>query len=167
MNYYTGFVFVGGFVLGGIIGALLTKRFIAKTYSESAKKQIDEVVEYYRNRSEANKPETEKKEESEKKVPEEKAPDIQTEEKEPEMEVISIGDYCMVPGYVTESFTLYGDGILTNDADIPLSDVQINRIFGPDIYDKICQCEDSCIYVRNPMECIDYEIDMCPTEFTG
>ena len=173
MNHYISFI--GGLVIGGAVGALVTKQFVKKTYFERAKKQIDEVVEYYRGHS------------AEKKKPKKPVqPDIPSEplravdaeslvtidlaekpKTESTLEVISIEDYCYAPGFTMESFTLYGDGVITNEADIPLSETQINRIFGPEIFDQICQCEDSSIYVRDPIGCIDYEIDMCPTEFTG
>lgn len=175
--------FGAGLLVGGTLGAYFMKKLVEKTYSEHAKTQIEEVVAYYRNNYvPKTKKRVEKKEEL-KTVPQEKhkeEPTLYELLKQSEklskkedievdtgLEVISIDDYNYIPGYSQETFVLYGDGIMTDDSDIPMSDSDVENLFGPDVFDKINACDDSSIYVRNPMEMIDYEIIMCPTEFNG
>lgn len=154
--------FAGGFLMGGALCSALTLSFVKKTYSDKAKKAIDEVVEYYRGKSV-------KPVECDSDVTEVSASEelCETVAESNELEVIPCDDYNYISGYELETFVLYGDGVLTNDSDIPFSAAQIEKLFGLDIFDQICQCADNSVYVRNPMDRIDYEIIICPTEFNG
>ena len=168
-----------GAIVGSAISCIITSMILKKAFMKENQKQIDEVVKHYE--SKIPKKESVKYEIKEKREPEKKengaflwVRDIPTtpDKEEPknfdvDLEVISMDEITEDPDYSFETFVFYADGVLTDDTDIPLSESKIDNIFGPDMYDQICRCEDSSMYIKNPMERTIYEVIMCPTEFNG
>lgn len=59
-------------------------------------------------------------------------------------------------GYETVSLTYYADGVLTDDNDEPIDD--INEIIGIESLNHFGEYEDDIVYVRNDARKSDYEV---------
>ena len=58
--------------------------------------------------------------------------------------------------YKLETLTLYADGVLTNDMDIPIEDIE--TLVGMESLDHFGEWEDDSVFVRNDAFKTDYEI---------
>ena len=73
-----------------------------------------------------------------------------------------IGPYVITPeefdeeGYETISLTYYADGVLTDEQDFPIEDVE--DTVGNDALNSFGEYEDDSVYVRDDDKGIDYEI---------
>lgn len=171
------------FVLGAATGTLVTWKVLDKKYRELAEEEIKSVEEYYKSREEAKEHIVEvkdygvKTEEPYYKVTtevedyKEKLEELGYSEEEVDDEgcivftepgidyiapyVITPEEFGEIEGQLTRSWTLYADGILTDEAG--------NIVFEPekeigDALEHLGEYEDDCIHVRNEnMEC-DIEI---------
>lgn len=70
--------------------------------------------------------------------------------------VISPYDYGEAEGYDTESLIYYADGVLTDDDNNPIEDVE--GTVGKDALTHFGEYEDDSVFVRNERLKIDYEI---------
>ena len=70
--------------------------------------------------------------------------------------VISPYDYGEADGYDTESLIYYADGVLTDDDNNPIEDVE--GTVGKDALTHFGEYEDDSVFVRNERLKIDYEI---------
>lgn len=168
--------FAGGAIFGAAIGSVITANVLKKVFMKMLEEETDKVVQYYRghdNVKKATEPPIKEPAVVDTGLVAIRQPtkDIQlevpAEDFSTELEVVDLGDVKSEDGYTTETFVMYGDGVLTDDADIPLSDAKIDELFPTEIFNQICRCEDSSIYIRNPMERVVYEVIMCPTDFNG
>lgn len=171
------------FVLGAATGTLVTWKVLDKKYRELAEEEIKSVEEYYKSREEAKEHIVEvkdygvKTEEPYYKVTteiedyKEKLEELGYSEEEVDDEgcivftepgidyiapyVITPEEFGEIEGQLTRSWTLYADGILTDEAG--------NIVFEPekeigDALEHLGEYEDDCVHVRNEnMEC-DIEI---------
>ena len=170
------------FVLGAATGTLVTWKVLEKKYIDIAEAEIKSVEEYYKSKEKLEKKFEEEKEEIifEPEEIEEKEEIVEYKEKleelgyseeevddegcivftEPGIDyiapyVITPEEFGEIEGHLTRSWTLYADGILTDEAG--------NIVFEPekeigDALEHLGEYEDDCVHVRNEnMEC-DIEI---------
>lgn len=106
----------------------------------------------YTDYAELAKVESEKKEEKKEEVTNVKKP-----------YVISPYDYGEADGYETESLIYYADGVLTDDDNNPIEDVE--GTVGKDALNHFGEYEDDSVFVRNERYKIDYEILLDSSKF--
>lgn len=66
-------------------------------------------------------------------------------------------------GYETETLTFYADGVLADDMDVPIDD--IDAVVGKDSLTHFGEYEDDSVFVRNDRLKIDFEILMDPGDY--
>lgn len=66
-------------------------------------------------------------------------------------------------GYETESLTFYADGVLADDTNEPIDD--IDKVVGKDSLTHFGEYEDDSVFVRNEAVKIDFEILLDPRNF--
>lgn len=156
------------FTLGVAAGSVATWKYFKNKYAAIAQEEIDSVKEVY---SKKNKLETKKEdntvsiEEFEgykevidefgySNIDQEGGSESMNEEKR--IEVIPPDEYGENEDYDLISLNYYSDGILTDDIDDPIEDVE--KIIGPDALDSFGEWEDDAVYVRNDERKCYYEI---------
>lgn len=77
--------------------------------------------------------------------------------------VISPEEYGEIPGYDAESWTYYSDGILTNDDDEIVDNIEY---YIGDALDHFGEYEDDCVHVRNENEGIECDIEILKYSMT-
>lgn len=162
---HNGYIFVGGMTAGIAIGSIAAYTIVKKHYAKKAQQQITEVIAYYTRKKESD---SDNQTQVENHVGVEKEEHVERDNPDDysvEKSVISMLDVTDDPTYDTETFTLYADGVLTDDSDIPLSPEKIDNIFGPDMYDQICRCDGPRMYIKDPSARAIYEVLMCDLEF--
>lgn len=156
------------FTVGAAIGSAVTWKIIKTKYEQMAIEEINAIREYYFNEiakrskdavdtldtlkhqvstlgyaSEQNdKPITEKKEGKQMTVNEPR--------------VITPDEFGELDDYECVSLNYYADGVLTNDWDEPIED--IDEIVGKDSLERFGEYEQDSVFVRNDQQKIDYEI---------
>lgn len=159
------------FVLGAAAGSLVTWKLIEKKYKDLADEEIASVSERYKSRYEQDKEEVVQvvKENNDKEVEGYKnilrdmnyKPDndytnyVDTLSNSAIPNIISPEDFGELTGYDTKSWTLYDDGVLTDDDDEIVIDPE--NIIG-DALHHIGEYADDAVYVRNHDIKCDYEI---------
>ena len=161
------------FTLGAAAGSLLTWKFVEKKYKQIADEEIEAVREVYRKRSgltsEIVEPQLIKdgKEELTKQVQELnyiqkeeiKEDDlftVQTEENEGVAPyIISPEEYGDVNGYDARSWTLYADGVVSDEDDNVIGNPE--NIIG-DCLDRFGEYDNDAIFIRNENLKCDYEV---------
>lgn len=163
------------FFLGAAAGAVVTWALLKNKYEQIAQEEIDSVKEVFAERlaaaesegePEAEKP-TDKEVEKQEikgniKVYSEiiKGEGYNTEEQEDEdvckPTVISPEEFGEMDGYDTVSLTYYADGVLTDDYDNVIEDV--DSVVGRESLTHFGEYEDDSVFVRNVTEQTDYEI---------
>lgn len=159
------------FVVGGAVGSLATWQILKKHYEKNALEEVQQIRDFYYNLYQ------EKSEESDEikdnaEVTDERESDyaeliqangyIENITKEDEKVttkepyVISPDEYGENEEYETLSFTYYADGVLTDDMDDPIDDV--DDIVGEDSLNHFGEYEDDTVFVRNERLKCDYEI---------
>jgi hypothetical protein len=99
-----------------------------------------------------------------------KVEESKTEEKKEEVTnvkkpyVISPYDYGEADDYETESLIYYADGVLTDDNNVPIEDVE--GTVGKDALNHFGEYEDDSVFVRNERLKIDYEILLDSSKFS-
>lgn len=78
--------------------------------------------------------------------------------------VISPYDYGEADNYETESLIYYADGVLTDDNNVPIEDVE--GTVGKDALNHFGEYEDDSVFVRNERLKIDYEILLDSSKFS-
>lgn len=176
------------FVAGAAIGSIVTWKLIEKKYKDLADKEIESVIETFKNRkpriTKDEVKETVEKVINKYKEPKETVEDIvtaegysteneeETEEDDesnytvdvdPGVEVIV--PYVITPEqfgeyneYGTKTLTYYADNVLTDEIDNPITSGEMETMIGPDALDHFGEYEDDSVYIRDEMNEMDYEI---------
>ena len=168
------------FVAGAAVGSLATWKFFKTKYERIAKEEIDSVKEvYYRDRQPVQKSDDESPEEEHNL--ENAVPDLgydrafnddctswedyvakHNKRKEDESMlkdkpyVIPPEEFGDADGYDCISLTYYSDGILTDDWDNPIEDVE--GMVGKDSLTHFGEYEDDSVFVRNDHMKAEFEI---------
>lgn len=144
MNKLTGIVI---FAFGAAIGSIMTRTHIKKKYERIIQEEIDSVKEVFSKRKTAD---------SEKSYE-------QPNEEEMIRPVMDNKPYVIPPEHFGEmddyekiSLTYYADGILTNENDEPIEDIE--STVGTDSLNHFGEYEDDSVFVRNDVLGCDYEI---------
>lgn len=155
------------FVGGAIIGSILTWKCVKEKYEKIAQEEIDSVKERFSKRE---KKDSEKenginvRDEHEKEVDKYHAV-LQKERYGGNREegcpverpyVISPEDFGELDEYEKVSLTYYADGVLTDEDDEVIDDVE--DIIGEDSLTHFGEYEDDSVFVRNDILKTDYEI---------
>lgn len=158
------------FALGAAVGSLATWKFLKTKYEQIAQEEIDSVKEVFARR------EMERDEESD--YPhvafDEPCVDSAAFHTELSNKISELGysndegetpmaPYIITPDefgefddYETISLTYYADGVLTDDMDEPIEDV--DGLVGVDSLSHFGEYEDDSVFVRNDRMKADYEI---------
>lgn len=164
------------FSLGAAIGSVVTWKLVKAKYEQIAQEEIDSVKEVYsRNRKKIEKKTEEPKEEKTEKNEETDLDEAKTmveslsyvsdsekEEKQDDMRkakrpyVISPDEFGDQSNYEIVSLTYYADGVLTDDCDEVIEDV--DDLVGKDSLNHFGEYEDDSVFVRNEKYKTDYEI---------
>ena len=176
------------FVAGAAIGSVVTWKLIEKKYKDLADKEIESVIETFKNRkpriTKDNVKETVEKVINKYKEPKEIVEDIVTAERysiENEEEIDEddesnytvnidnnievVAPYVITPEqfgeyneYGTKTLTYYADNVLTDEIDNPITSEEMVTMIGPDALDHFGEYEDDSVYIRDEINEMDYEI---------
>lgn len=152
------------FAAGGVIGSVVTWKLLKTKYEKIAQEEIDSVKAVYsRHQS------TDSTEECTEEIDEFDDEQEQTEYvnivKEYAGEgvkfmavprVIAPDEFGSEDDYETINLTYYADGVLTDEDDIPIEDV--DGMIGEDSLTHFGEYEDDSVHVRNDKLKCDYEI---------
>lgn len=168
------------FSLGAAVGAVVTWALVKTKYERIAQEEIDSVKEVFAERlvkateptepteGKADSTESTDKEIERQEIKENikvyseilKSEGYTTEEQEDEdvcrPTVISPEEFGEMDGYDTVSLTYYADGVLTDDYDNVIEDV--DSVVGRESLNHFGEYEDDSVFVRNVEEQTDYEI---------
>ena len=165
--------YIIAFVGGAAIGSLVTFKATKKMYDKIIREEIKSVKEVFSKRSQIVKEETVKTEKDEIVEKASHKPDISeyakvlnnedythysktkkdTDEKESPY-VIEPEEFGEFDDYATISLTYYSDGILADDADEMIDDVE--EVIGSESLDILS--DEDTVYVRNDKRKCDYEV---------
>lgn len=184
-------VYVGiAFVIGAAAGSVASWFVLKKKYERIAQEEIDSVKEVYSrvSRETADEKKTESSEETETSEEDEAVSEVETEitrlgyrdysdisntrnKKEVKKKmmgytpsVITPEEFGDVDGYDTQTLTYYADGVLTDDADYPIEDIE--ETIGYESLNHFGEYEDECVHVRNDALRTDYEILYDPRNYS-
>ena len=149
------------FAAGAAIGSAVTWKLVKTKYEQIAQEEIDSVKEVFAKRAAMKKPSLE---EYKAKLNDLEYDVEEKEEKEDEesMDETNNTAYVISPDefgdcdYETVSLTYYADGVVTDDFDEPIDNVE--ELIGPDALDSFGEYEDDSVFVRNDEKQCDYEI---------
>lgn len=158
------------FIFGTIVGAVAAYRYAVKTMdcemidaetceSEKSENEIETITDSKRTAAEQAKNKRDITEYASKLQKESYIPD---ESDEPEDVKTVDTPYVITPeefaecGYETISLTYYSDGVLVDENDEPIDDV--NEIVGKDFASHFGEYDDDSIFIRNDSKKCDYEI---------
>lgn len=163
------------FIAGAAVGVAASWQFMKNKYSSIANEEIASVKERYKNRHtdilDNADEEPEPIEEEEADFSEEEkdeyvklAKNYDTVEKgDEDMNTNPVGPYVIKPeifgmedGYEVVSLTYYADGVLADENDNVIEDVEF--MVGDDFADYFGVYEEDSVFVRNEMLKTDYEI---------
>lgn len=169
------------FVVGAAVGAVASWRLIKKKYERITQEEIDSVKESLRTRREMTiiedeacptddsinineqRPVVSKIDILEKKIDELGYTNYSKIEKKEkgaknmsEPYVIKPEEFGENDEYETESLTYYADGVLTDDWDYPIEDIE--NAVGEDFAEHFGEYENDSVFIRNDRQKIDYEI---------
>lgn len=157
------------FSLGAAVGSVVTWRVLKPKYEQMAQKDVNDVKEYYKKLYSVNEPEeaiiVDKKEVAEATeiveklgystfTKEKKGVDVK-DEKPLSPYVISPDEFDEI-GYETSSLTYYADGVLVDESDNVIEDV--DGLIGLDSLETFGRYEDDSVFVRNDDIQTDFEI---------
>lgn len=164
------------FAVGAAIGSAVTWKLVKTKYELLAQEEIDSVKEAF---SSEKKESTDKNQENVIDADEEdiaKLHDIvnkmdyasyssgkekkgdNDEMKKDTPYVISPDEFGEIDDYETVSLTYYEDGVLTDESDEPIEDIE--NTVGYDAFNHFGEYEDDSVFVRNDELMTDYEILM-------
>lgn len=187
-------VYIGiAFAIGAVSGSLASWFLLKKKYELIAQKEIDSVKEVY-SRYMGEKKDEKDETETQEKTDEEKPSEQEMAVREVEEEITRLGyrdysditrpkskkevrkmsgykpsvitpeEFGDVDGYDTLTLTYYADGVLTDDADYPVED--IDDMVGYESLNHFGEYEDDAVYVRNDALRTDYEILYDPRNYS-
>lgn len=163
---------IAAFGLGVAIGSVVTWRVLKTKYEQIAQEEIDSVKEVFANRRENVVSEDFTEEEKDELVAEINKLNYNTcstDKKEDTKDVdapyvISSDQYGEYYGFDLESLTYYADGVMTNDNDEVIEDVE--RIIGEEWKEFMIEDEEECVFVRNETLETDYEVVSDPRKYS-
>lgn len=163
------------FVVGAGVGAAISWQMLKAKYAKIAQEEIDSVKEIYsthRSKKETlstnddcdRDGEVDKKDITDYSKLTSNLGYVSTETKKEKKEESDMSDkpYVISPDefdeldYQTETLTYYADGVLTDDYNNPIEDVE--AMVGEESLTHFGEYEDDSVYVRNDKQKIDYEI---------
>lgn len=150
------------FTAGVVIGTLAASRYFKEKYEKISKEEIESVKEVYKKKEEQFKTVPKEVEvNKDTKVNEYKNIVYKYDKGESEMRD-EIGPYVILPeefdeeGYETISLTYYADGVLADEQNFPIEDIE--DTVGNEALNSFGKYEDDSVYVRDDDKGIDYEI---------
>lgn len=153
------------FVAGVAAGAAVTWKLVKTKYERIAQEEIDSVKEVFGRRAETQKPDEveEPSVEDCKEVIAECGYSTETTTKKGDEDVdlpyvISPDEYGDFDNYDLVSLVYYSDGVLTDSADDPIRDEDLDDFVGRDFASHFGEYEDDSVFIRNDRLKIDYEI---------
>ena len=164
------------FTAGAAIGAAVTWKLVKTKYEQLAREEIEAVRDYYKNREEKTKSEdTEDESDEDRSDDSDQTMKTYVEtikengyaniEEKGEVDTVTINaPYVITPEefgeygdeYETLSLTYYADGVLTDEWDQVIDDV--DDVIGLDSLTHFGEYEDDSVFVRDDDIKIDYEI---------
>lgn len=157
------------FTLGVAAGVVATQRFFKTKYETITQEEIDSVKEVYSKKNKTEDAKTEDTYEPSDKETEEYETTISdlgysNNTKKGGSEPMKTNEIVVIPPdefgedeeYDCISFTYYANGVLTDDGDDPIDDVE--SVVGPEALDSFGEWEDDAVYVRNDDRKCYYEI---------
>ena len=156
------------FAVGTVVGSAVTYTLLKTKFEQMAQDEIEEVRNLYLKKTEELN-ESNKETSSESKVSEYEKTlnnlkymnDIEDEKEEETMKedkpyVISPNEFGEIDGYETNSLTYFADGVLTDDTNTVIDNV--DEVVGTDSLTRFGEYEDDSVFVRNDRHECDYEI---------
>jgi hypothetical protein len=164
------------FAAGAAIGSFVTWKLVKEKYERKADEEIESIKQLYVYRNIHKQEKEPAKETPEETHDRDYAKDysaglgyIQEDNDREEMADVCIytiepGEYGEFEDYQTLSFNYYSDGVLTNDAGVPMTQDDIQDIVGYDFSDAFGEYEPDLAYIRNDRLKADIEIlkEDCP-----
>lgn len=153
------------FTAGAAIGSVVTWVLVKTKYEQMAQAEVEEMREYYRKKKDDGNIPLEQLEELKETLDDYKAVlnnngYTNIEEGEEIMAdkpyVISPDDFGELDDYEANTLFYYADGVLTDDFDNPIEDVE--RIVGLGFETHFGEYEDDSVFIRNDALKSDYEI---------
>lgn len=152
------------FAAGAAVGSAVSWRILKKYYEQIAREEIESVKETFaRRKAELSCTDEEDIQPTEEEIGEynEVADEYRTSDsgKENYMTgpyVIPPDEFGDYPDYERVSLTYYADGVLTDEHDDPIDDVE--DTIGEDSLTHFGEFEDDSVFVRNDAQKRDYEI---------
>ena len=155
------------FVVGVVTGSLVAYTYAKNKYEQIANEEINSVKEAFRNRTSKSVSKKEEKETPEKSETLKQKYGKQMEtlgyadyyispEKDEKPYVISPHEFGENDSYDTISLIYYDDGVLTDDHDELIDNV--DELVGKDFAKHFGEYEDDCGFIRNDVMKADYEI---------
>ena len=159
--------------IGAAVGSIVTWQLLKAKYEQLAQEEIAEMREFYINKSKKFEPKkfeprtfesSEPMTSVESIIKEEGYSYSDEQEKGGEKAVYNDDKPYVIPPeefgskdeYETISLTYYSDGVLTDDMDDPISDV--DDVVGIESLEHFGEYEDDSVFVRNDILRCDYEI---------
>lgn len=150
------------FTAGVVIGTLAASRYFKEKYEKISKEEIESVKEVYKKKEEQFKT-VSKEVEVNKDTKANEYKNIVSKYDKGEIEMRDeIGPYVILPeefdeeGYETISLTYYADGVLADEQNFPIEDIE--DTVGNEALNSFGKYEDDSVYVRDDDKGIDYEI---------
>ena len=153
------------FTVGAAIGSAVTWKFLKSKYERIANEEIKSMREYVRGKvKEQSEPATDELEAEEEENREEYASILKDNNYTDEEVEFMEKPYVISPDefgengdeYETISLTYYADGVLADDMDEVIDDV--DDVVGKDALTHFGEYEDDSVFVRNERMRCDYEI---------
>lgn len=156
------------FIAGAAIGSLVTWKVTKTKYEQIAKEEIESVKEVFtvkKNEESSEEAETEPEPKSKAQEYVDRLNELKYGDAEDIKEegvdvmrpyVISPDEFAERDGYDTVSLTYYEDGILTDEEDNPIKD--IDTVVGIESLSHFGEYEDDSVFVRNDDLKLDFEI---------
>lgn len=165
MNKNVQFIFA--FSLGAAVGAVATWRIIKAKCERMINDEVDAFIEEYTGKKKVPATDAEPKTENVKEdsyisdydtIIQTNGYDVDEKEKKKGKQpyVIPPESFGEKEEYDVESLNYYADGVLTDDWDNPIEDVE--RLVGTDFATHFGEYEDDCVFVRNDRLKSDFEI---------
>ena len=158
--------------VGAAIGSVVTWKVIKTKYQQIAEEEIESVREYYETlyseKESVIDVEPDQETPAEVSVSKADVRSLATRVSElgynPEEEVedvngpyvISPEEFATLEDYETVELTYYANGVLTDDTDDPIEDIE--GTVGSDFASHFGEFEDDSVHIRNEMRRTDYEI---------
>lgn len=148
------------FSLGAVAGAAVTYKITKEKIMQEAHEEIDAIREYYNfndsvdEDEEPSEPDENPK--TDRAVYEEIVKDYKEEEEMEDRPYVIAPEEFGECDYATISLTYYADGIVANEKNKPIRNV--DELIGEESLDHFGEYEEDSVFVRNDKLRIDYEI---------